>query len=240
MRKQNITFDEVYDLFAIRVILDVPPEQEKAACWQVYSIVTDFYQPNPDRLRDWVSTPKANGYESLHTTVMSRTGPVGGSADPQPPHGRHCRERLRRPLEVQGHRHAPARIDAGSLDQQGARDAGNQQLQRPRIHGRVPPEPVREGGVRLYAQRQAHHSARQGHGPRFRLRNSHPHRPAVPRGQGQPEAAAPELPAAQRRPGRNPDFAEAEAHRRMAAVRHHLQGPHPHQGLAPRRPQSQV
>ena len=74
MRKQNITFDEVYDLFAIRVILDVPPEQEKAACWQVYSIVTDYYQPNPDRLRDWVSTPKANGYESLHTTVMSRTG----------------------------------------------------------------------------------------------------------------------------------------------------------------------
>jgi guanosine-3',5'-bis(diphosphate) 3'-pyrophosphohydrolase len=74
IRKQNITFDEVYDLFAIRVILDVPPEQEKAACWQVYSIVTDFYQPNPDRLRDWVSTPKANGYESLHTTVMSRSG----------------------------------------------------------------------------------------------------------------------------------------------------------------------
>ncbi|MBD2714960.1 bifunctional (p)ppGpp synthetase/guanosine-3',5'-bis(diphosphate) 3'-pyrophosphohydrolase [Microvirga sp. STR05] len=74
MRKQNITFDEVYDLFAIRVILDVPQEQEKAACWQVYSIVTDFYQPNPDRLRDWVSTPKANGYESLHTTVMSRSG----------------------------------------------------------------------------------------------------------------------------------------------------------------------
>ena len=74
IKKQNITFEEVYDLFAIRVILDVPPEQEKAACWQVYSIVTDFYQPNPDRLRDWVSTPKANGYESLHTTVMSRTG----------------------------------------------------------------------------------------------------------------------------------------------------------------------
>lgn len=74
IKKQNITFEEVYDLFAIRVILDVPPEQEKAACWQVYSIVTDFYQPNPDRLRDWVSTPKANGYESLHTTVMSRSG----------------------------------------------------------------------------------------------------------------------------------------------------------------------
>ncbi len=74
MRKQNIPFEEVYDLFAIRIILNVPPEQEKAACWRVYSIVTDFYQPNPDRLRDWVSTPKANGYESLHTTVMSSPG----------------------------------------------------------------------------------------------------------------------------------------------------------------------
>ncbi|MBB6612132.1 bifunctional (p)ppGpp synthetase/guanosine-3',5'-bis(diphosphate) 3'-pyrophosphohydrolase [Pontibacter sp. Tf4] len=74
IKKQNITFEEVYDLFAIRIILDVPLESEKAACWQVYSIITDFYQPNPDRLRDWVNTPKANGYESLHTTVMSKSG----------------------------------------------------------------------------------------------------------------------------------------------------------------------
>ncbi|MFW5761849.1 MAG: RelA/SpoT family protein, partial [Cyclobacteriaceae bacterium] len=74
MRKQNIPFEEVYDLFAIRIIIDTSPENEKAACWQVYSIVTDFYKPNPDRLRDWISTPKANGYESLHTTVMSKTG----------------------------------------------------------------------------------------------------------------------------------------------------------------------
>lgn len=74
MKKQNIPFEEVFDLFAIRIIVDVPEDQEKAVCWHVYSIVTDFYKPNPDRLRDWVSTPKANGYESLHTTVMSRTG----------------------------------------------------------------------------------------------------------------------------------------------------------------------
>uniref|UniRef100_UPI004047ECC8 RelA/SpoT family protein n=1 Tax=Roseivirga sp. TaxID=1964215 RepID=UPI004047ECC8 len=74
MKKQNIPFEEVYDLFAIRIIVDTDHDHEKAACWQVYSIVTDFYTPNPDRLRDWVSTPKANGYESLHTTVMSRTG----------------------------------------------------------------------------------------------------------------------------------------------------------------------
>ncbi len=74
MRKQNIPFEEVYDLFAIRVIIDTPVEHEKSYCWQVYSIVTDYYTPNPDRLRDWISTPKANGYESLHTTVMAKNG----------------------------------------------------------------------------------------------------------------------------------------------------------------------
>ncbi|MBT1689631.1 RelA/SpoT family protein [Dawidia soli] len=74
MRKQNIPFEEVYDLFAIRIILDTSMEHEKALCWQVYSIVTDYYTPNPDRLRDWISTPKANGYESLHTTVMAKNG----------------------------------------------------------------------------------------------------------------------------------------------------------------------
>ncbi len=74
MKKQNIPFEEVYDLFAIRITLDTDKETEKAICWHVYSIVTDFYKPNPDRLRDWISTPKANGYESLHTTVMSKTG----------------------------------------------------------------------------------------------------------------------------------------------------------------------
>jgi GTP pyrophosphokinase len=74
MRKQNIPFEEVYDVFAIRLILDVPPEEEKTACWAAYSVVTDFYKSNPDRLRDWINTPKSNGYESLHTTVM---GPEG-------------------------------------------------------------------------------------------------------------------------------------------------------------------
>ncbi len=74
MRRQNIPFEEVYDLFAIRIIIDTSIEQEKALCWQVYSVVTDYYTPNPDRLRDWISTPKGNGYESLHTTVMAKNG----------------------------------------------------------------------------------------------------------------------------------------------------------------------
>jgi GTP diphosphokinase / guanosine-3',5'-bis(diphosphate) 3'-diphosphatase len=74
MRKQNIPFEEVYDLFAVRLILETPIEQEKSFCWQAYSIVTDYYTPNPDRLRDWISTPKGNGYESLHTTVMAKNG----------------------------------------------------------------------------------------------------------------------------------------------------------------------
>ncbi|MEQ8301744.1 MAG: RelA/SpoT family protein [Cyclobacteriaceae bacterium] len=74
MKKQSIPFEEVYDLFAVRIILETPIEQEKSYSWQVYSIVTDYYTPNPDRLRDWISTPKANGYESLHTTVMAKNG----------------------------------------------------------------------------------------------------------------------------------------------------------------------
>lgn len=74
MKKQGIPFEEVYDLFAIRIITESPPENEKADCWNVYSVVTDIYYPNPARLRDWISSPKSNGYESLHTTVM---GPKG-------------------------------------------------------------------------------------------------------------------------------------------------------------------
>src|SRR5215204_3899630 len=74
MRKQNIPFEEVFDLFAIRIIIDTSLDHEKALCWQVYSIVTDYYTPNPNRLRDWISTPKSNGYESLHTTVMAKYG----------------------------------------------------------------------------------------------------------------------------------------------------------------------
>ena len=70
LKKQKIEFENIYDLFAIRVILDAPEQEEKAQCWQVYSIITDMYQPNPKRLKDWLSIPKSNGYESLHITVM--------------------------------------------------------------------------------------------------------------------------------------------------------------------------
>jgi len=70
IKNQETEFEQVFDLFAIRVILDSEPKNEKAECWQVYSVVTDKYQPNPSRLRDWISVPKSNGYESLHTTVL--------------------------------------------------------------------------------------------------------------------------------------------------------------------------
>lgn len=74
MRDKEIEFEEIYDIFAVRIILDSVVENEKIDCWRAYSIVTDFYSPKQNRLRDWVSTPKANGYESLHTTVMSHSG----------------------------------------------------------------------------------------------------------------------------------------------------------------------
>ena len=70
MQKQKCPFEGVYDLFAIRIIIDCPEDKEKMQCWQAYSIVTDMYQPNPKRLRDWLSVPKSNGYESLHITVL--------------------------------------------------------------------------------------------------------------------------------------------------------------------------
>jgi len=74
IKKKGVSFEEVYDLFAIRIIVDSPPEKEKEDCWKVYSVITDAYNPSPERLRDWLSNPKNNGYEALHTTVM---GPQG-------------------------------------------------------------------------------------------------------------------------------------------------------------------
>ena len=74
IKKKGVSFEEVYDLFAIRIIVNDSPEKEKEDCWKVYSIITDAYNPSPERLRDWLSNPKSNGYEALHTTVM---GPQG-------------------------------------------------------------------------------------------------------------------------------------------------------------------
>jgi len=74
IKKKGVSFEEVYDLFAIRIIVNSPAEKEKEDCWKVYSMITDEYTPSPERLRDWLSNPKSNGYEALHTTVM---GPQG-------------------------------------------------------------------------------------------------------------------------------------------------------------------
>ncbi len=74
VKNKGVPFEEIYDLFAIRIILKSPPDKEKIDCWGVYSSITDIYHPNPDRLRDWLSNPKTNGYEALHTTVMSNSG----------------------------------------------------------------------------------------------------------------------------------------------------------------------
>ena len=74
IQNKNVPFEKVYDIFAIRIIIDVPVEEEKRACWHVYSIITDFYHPIPERLKDWITSPKGNGYESLHTTII---GPKG-------------------------------------------------------------------------------------------------------------------------------------------------------------------
>jgi len=74
MKRQGVAFEEVFDIFAIRIIIDTDPELEKLSCWQVYSVVTDIYQPDPSRMRDWISVPRTNGYESLHITVVTPAG----------------------------------------------------------------------------------------------------------------------------------------------------------------------
>lgn len=74
MQKQNINFEDVYDVFAVRIILNSPPETERLDCWKAYSLITEIYKPKHDRIRDWISIPKSNGYEALHTTVMSHLG----------------------------------------------------------------------------------------------------------------------------------------------------------------------
>jgi GTP pyrophosphokinase len=74
MKRQGVNFEEVFDIFALRIIIDTDPAHEKSSCWQIYSVVTDLYQPDPSRLRDWISVPKTTGYESLHTTVVTKEG----------------------------------------------------------------------------------------------------------------------------------------------------------------------
>jgi GTP pyrophosphokinase len=74
MKRQGVNFEEVFDIFALRIVIDADPAHEKSSCWQAYSVVTDLYQPDPSRLRDWISVPKTNGYESLHTTVATKEG----------------------------------------------------------------------------------------------------------------------------------------------------------------------
>ncbi|OWY21629.1 bifunctional (p)ppGpp synthetase/guanosine-3',5'-bis(diphosphate) 3'-pyrophosphohydrolase [Sphingobacteriales bacterium UPWRP_1] len=74
IKHKEVPFEEIYDLFAIRIIIDVPQADEKSICWNVYAMVSDLYNPNPDRLRDWIASPRSNGYESLHTTVMGPNG----------------------------------------------------------------------------------------------------------------------------------------------------------------------
>ena len=70
IKTKHVKFEEIYDIFAIRIVVDVPKEKEKSICWQIYSIVTDVHRPIPERLKDWITTPKSNGYESLHTSVI--------------------------------------------------------------------------------------------------------------------------------------------------------------------------
>ncbi len=104
MKKQKNDIDGIYDLFAIRIVLDSEREREKSDCWLAYSLITDMFTPNPSRMKDWISIPKSNGYESLHITVYGPGKQMGRGADTYQAHGSYCRKRPRCPLEIQGHK----------------------------------------------------------------------------------------------------------------------------------------
>ena len=225
MKKQKCPFEGVYDLFAIRVILDSPLEKEKQECWQVYSIVTDMYQPNPKRLRDWLSVPKSNGYESLHITVM---GPEGKWVEVQ------IRTERMDDIAERGlaahWRYKGIKGESG-LDEWlrmahlGARGVG-EFGERPRSHGPLQIGTVRGRGIRLHPQGRPVQAAQGSHGAGLRL--PHPHRPGlqVHRRAGQWQERPPAPTSAKRRPGGGDDLEHPDAQAGLAEHRHHLQGTH--------------
>ena len=221
MKKQNTPFENIYDLFAIRIIFDVPPEREKAVCWQAYSIVTDMYQPNPNRLRDWISIPKSNGYESLHTTVI---GPQGKWVEVQ--------IRTTRMDEVAEKGLAAHWKYKGIQGETGMDEwlrSIREILENPELNAI---DFMDEFKLNLYDKEvfvftpggDLHKLPKGRHGARFRL--PHPLRAGMPvrGGEGQRTQRAHQAAAGQRRPGGDTHLAHAETQPLVAGHREHLQG----------------
>jgi hypothetical protein len=223
MVKKHVSFEEVYDVFAIRIIVDSKPELEKADCWKVYSIVTDYYQPSPDRLRDWISRPKANGYESLHTTVMS----PGGKWVEVQIRSRRMDESggngLGRPLSLQGRR--AARERHGRYAEQDPGDPGRPWKQRAGFRAGLQAEPLQRHHHGIHAYRGYARSPQRRHCVGLRLRDTQPDRAALHRRKSEPPARAVEPSAAQRRPGGDHHQPQADAERGLAQLRGDGEGP---------------
>ena len=227
MQKQRVAFEEVYDVFAIRIILDSTPENEKADAWRTYSIVSDFYQPNPDRLRDWISLPKANGYESLHTTVMSPSGKWvevqirSKRMDEIAEKGLAAHWRYKDAGPANGNADTTGRGNKDNLDnwltqiremlESGEEDALG-------LHRRVQAEPAQRGDLCLHAQRRPVLLAQRGDHARFCLSRAHADWIALHRREGQPQIGAPLPSAEQRRPGRNHHLAQTKTQGRLARL----------------------
>ena len=221
MKKQKCPFEGVYDLFAIRVILDSQVEKEKLECWQAYSIVTDMYQPNPKRLRDWLSVPKSNGYESLHITVM---GPEGKWVEVQIRTER-MDEIAERGLAAHW-RYKGVKGESGLDEWLTSVRAGEFRQQRIGDHGPVQAGLIRRRSVRLYPQGRLVQTGQGFH--RARLRLPHPQQAGLQmyRSQGKRQERTVEADTEQRRPGGNHDVQYTDAQAGLAEHRHHFQGAH--------------
>lgn len=225
MQKQRVTFEEVYDVFAIRIILDTPYEREKADAWRTYSIVTDYYQPSPDRLRDWISLPKANGYESLHTTVMSPTGKWvevqirSRRMDEVAEKGlaAHWRYKNGAPVPDAAAPTAEKRLDNWLNSIREILESGEEDAL----------QFIDEFKLNLYSDEiyvfTPHwgpvHAAEGGDDAGLRVSRAHPRRDAVHRGEGEPPAGAAVACAGERGPGRGHYLAETKSEGGLAGLR---------------------
>ncbi len=229
MEAKKIPFEEVYDLYAMRIIFEdegMTREQEKQTCWNIYSAITDLYRLHPDRTRDWIACPKANGYQALHLTVM---GPDGNWIEVQ------IRSRRMDEIAEKGFAaHWKYKIGEGDEESEltvwlrtikDILDDPNTQRHRLSRHTQAQSLLIRDCGV--YSPGRTCHAAQQRHRARRGLQPPFTAGREMYRRQGQPQARAIEPPAQQRRPGGGAHFPVTTAQGRVDGVSRHGQGAHP-------------
>ncbi len=232
MKRTGVSFDEVYDIFAIRIIVECPTESEKQLCWSIYSIVTDFYTPNPDRMRDWISIPKSNGYESLHTTVVTKDG-----------HWVEIQIRSERMDEVAergiaAHWRYKGVHGSGSRNDEWLarlREIMEESTNKTQIANKIDTESTSEEVFVFTPAGDLRKLPKGSHSARFRIRHPHPCGSRLYRCEDRRTQRLHQGGVAQRRHRKHHHRQDAEAQSRLAQLRRDGKGPQQNQGVPARR-----